>query len=130
MTLRGIELLIAVGALFLAGFATALRVSPWPIFGLAGITTVVLVAVAAHIAGERCGSGRTAAGQLFDITIVLSLIFYGAAALRAVVDGIALAKSGDREAAVSRCVSCPLASALGVGVVLYSFLLAISSCLD
>jgi hypothetical protein len=61
---------------------------------------------------------------------VLSLIFYGAAALHAVVDGIALAKSGDREAAVSRCVSCPLASALGVGVVLYSFLLAISSCLD
>lgn len=52
MTLHEVEWLMAIGAVVLAGAATWFDVSPWRIFGLAGIATVVTVGLAAHVAGE------------------------------------------------------------------------------
>jgi hypothetical protein len=130
MTLHEIELLIGIGAVLLAAVATAYDVSPWRIFGFAGIATVVMVALAAHLAGGPCSASETAAGQVFEIVVVSSLTLYAAAALRGFVHGIRLGKAGDSEAAIVRCVGCPIAGAVGVGVVFFAFLYAISPCLD
>ena len=87
--------------------------------------------VAAHFAGGHCSFSDTgAAERFFGIMVVSSLTLYAAAALRGVVDGIRLGKAGDSEAAIVRCVGCPIAGALGVGIVFFAFLYAIGPCLD
>jgi hypothetical protein len=131
MTLHEIEWVIALGALVLAALVTRFDVSPWRIFGLAGIATLVTIALATHVAGEPCGAlDRTGAGdRFFDFTIVSSLTLYAAASLAAVVDGIRLGKAGDRDTAISRAVGIPIVSAMGVGIVFFAFLYSIGPCL-
>jgi hypothetical protein len=132
MTSHEIEWLVVVGAVVLAAAATKYDVSPWRIFGLASLTTLVSVVLATRISDEQCGvSYRTSAGErLFDITMVSSLTLYAAAALAGVVDGIRLGKAGEREKAVSRAFGIPLVSAFGVGVLFFALLASFGDCLD
>ena len=131
MRLHEIEWLIVVGAVVLTVAATRFDVSPWRILGVAGIATLVVVVLAAHFTGEDCGfSELGAAAGLFGIMVVSSPTLYVAAGLRGVVDGIRRGKAGDSEAAIVRCVGCPIAGALGVGIVFFAFLYAIGPCLD
>jgi hypothetical protein len=131
MTLNEIGWLIVVGAVVLAAAATRFDVSPWRIFGLASIATLVTAVLAAHVTGEACGfSARTGADdRLFEVMIVSSLTLYAASALAGVVDGIRLGRRGDSERAISRAVGVPIVSVMGVGIVFFAFLYAIGPCL-
>jgi hypothetical protein len=131
MTLHAIVGLIVVGAVVLAAAATRFDVSPSRIFGLAGLATLVTVVLAMHYAVGHCSFSDTGpAERFFGIMVVSSLTLCVAAALRGFVDGIRLGKAGDSEAAIVRCVGCPIAGALGVGIVFFAFLYAIGPCLD
>jgi hypothetical protein len=131
MTSHEIGWVIVVGAVVLAAAATRFDVSPWRIFGLASIATVVTVMLAAHVAGEDCGfSARTGADDLlFEITIVSSLVLYAAAALAGIVDGIRLRKAGDPDRVISRAVGIPMVSGMGVVVLFFAFMASIGNCL-
>jgi hypothetical protein len=129
VTLQAIVWLMLAGAVVLAAAATWFDVSPWRILAVAGIATAVTVVLAMRIAGEQCGVSSTTVERLFEIMIASSLTLYGAAALGGVADGIRLGKAGDRDA-ITRCVGCPVASAVGVGIVFFAFLSAIAHCLD
>jgi len=131
MTLHEVVWLIVVGAVVLATCATRFDVSPWRVFGLASIATLVTAVLAAHVTGEACGfSARTGADdRLFQIMIVSSLTLYAAASLAGVVDGVRLGKRGDGERAISRAVGIPIVSVMGVGAVFFAFLYAIGPCL-
>ena len=87
---------------------------------------------AAQELSESCWGGTTtgADGPFFGIITVLSLVLYAAAALCAVIDGARLSKAGDRDAAVSRYVACPLASVAAGGVVFFFVLAAAVHCID
>jgi hypothetical protein len=131
MTLHEIEWLVVVGGVVLAAAATRFDVSPWRIFGLAGIATVATVVLALHVSGEACGVwGRTGlADRVFDITIVSSLTLYAAAALAGIADGIRLGRAGDRDTAISRAVGIPMVSGMGVVILFFAFMGAIGHCL-
>jgi hypothetical protein len=129
MILHTVEWLMVISAIVVAAAATRFDVSPWRILTAAGIATVVTMGLAMHVAGEGCGLPTTTADLLFEIMIASSLVLYGATALGGVVDGIRLGKAGDRDAAITRCVGCPVAGAAGVGVVFFTVLLAIAHCL-
>ena len=129
MTVQEVVWLMVGGAVALAAVATVLRVSPWRILGLAGIATAAEVVLAIQVAGAKCGVSDAGYG-LFDMVIASSLTLYGAAALGGVVDGIRRGKGGDHDAAIARCIGCPVASAVGVGIVFFASLAAIAHCLD
>jgi hypothetical protein len=130
MTLQTIAVLVGLGAIALAAGATKYDVSPWRIFGLATIAGIVTLWDLARD-GVQCGPATTGVVEfLLGVVAVLGLTLYGAAALRAVVDGVRLGKAGDPLAAVSRCLACPFASAVSVGILLYAFLLAGLPCID
>jgi hypothetical protein len=129
MTFQEVVWLMVGGAVALAAVATVIRISPWRILGLAGIATAATIVLAMQIAGAQCGVSDAGYG-LFDIVIASSLTLYGAAALGGVADGIRRGKAGDQDAAIARCVGCPVASAVGVGIVFFTFLSAIAHCLD
>jgi hypothetical protein len=131
MTSHELELVVGAGAVFLAAAATKLDVSPWRIFGLAGIATIVTVALTAHVAGEPCGAfDRTGVvDRFFEITIVSSLTLYAAAALGGIADGIRLRRA-DPETAISRAVGIPMVSGMGVAIVFFAFIWSIGNCLD
>jgi hypothetical protein len=81
--------------------------------------------------GRALGPSTTSVVELLlGVVAVLGLTLYGAAALRAVIDGVRLGKAGDPLAAVSRCVACPFASTVSVGILFYAFLLAGLPCID
>jgi hypothetical protein len=130
VTLQAIVWLMLAGAVVLAAAATWFDVSPWRILATAGFATAVAVVLAIQVAGEPCSVSTTTGGRLFEILIASSLTLYGAAALGGIVDGIRLGKAGDQDAAIARCVGCPVASAVGVGIVFFAFLSAIAHCLD
>jgi hypothetical protein len=131
MTLETIGVLVGLGAIALAAGATKFDISPWRIFGLATIAGVVTLWDVARGAAVHCGPATTSVVELLlGVVAVLGLTLYGAAALRAVIDGVRLGKAGDPVAAVSRCLACPLASAVSVGILLYALLLAAIPCLD
>jgi hypothetical protein len=130
MIFHAVVWLMLIGAVVVAAAAVRFDVSPWKILASAGIATAVTIGLAMDVAGEQCGSATTTGDLLFEVMIASSLVLYGATALGGVVDGIRLGKAGDRDAAITRCVGCPVAGALGVGVVFFTFLLAIAHCLD
>jgi hypothetical protein len=130
MTLHTVVWLMLVGAAVVTAAATRFDVSPWRILASAGIATAVTIGLAMYVAGEQCGVSTTTGDRLFEIMIASTLTLYGATALGGVVDGIRLGRAGDRDAAITRCVGCPVAGAVGVGVVFFTFLLAIAHCLD
>jgi hypothetical protein len=101
--------------------ATALEVPPWWVFALASGAATAILVFAAQELSTSCWSGtRTGAdGRLFGILTASSLALFGEAALRAVIDGARLSKPGDRDAAVSRYLACPLASIAAGGVVFF-----------
>jgi hypothetical protein len=124
--------LMALGAGLVAVIATALELSPWWVFTAASGAGAVILLFAAQALSASCWTSTTtgADGRLFGILAVLSLVLYGAAGLRAVIDGVHLSKAGDRDAAVSRYVACPLASVLAGGVVFYAVLAAALHCIN
>jgi hypothetical protein len=132
MTLDTVLLLLGIGAVVLAAGASAFRVSPWLIFGCGSLAGGVLLVLAAREVGTPCWTSGTASAfdRLLGPAAAASLMLFGAAALSAVVDAVRLGKAGERDEAIMRGVACPLASALGVGVVLYAFLAAVLHCLD
>lgn len=99
MTSHEIESVVGVGAMVLAAAATKLDVSPWRIFGLAGIATIATVVLAIQVSGEPCGllERMSAVDRFFEITIVSSLALYAAAALAGIVDGIRLGRGRPRQ---------------------------------
>ena len=123
-------LVMALVAAFVAVVATALNISPWWVFACGSGAGTVIVVFAAQELSTSCWTGTTADGRLFGILAVASLVLYAAAALRAVIDGVRLGKAGDRDAAVSRYVACPLASILAGGVVFYAVLAAALHCIN
>jgi hypothetical protein len=131
MTFHEIEWVVGAGAIVLAAAATKLDVSPWRIFGLAGIATVATVVLAMHVSGEPCGLSERmgAVDRFFEITIVSSLTLYAAAALAGIVDGIRLGRA-DHDRAISRAVGIPMVSAMGVVILFFAFMASIGSCLD
>jgi hypothetical protein len=131
MTLQTIGVLVGLGAIAVAAGATKFDLSPWRIFGLATIAGIVTLWDLARGAAVHCGPSTTSVVELLlGVVAVLGLTLYGAAALRAVVDGVRLGKAGDPLAAVSRCLACPFASAVSVVILLYAFLLAGLPCID
>jgi hypothetical protein len=130
MTPHEIEWAVVIGGVLLAAAAARFDVSPWRIFGLAGIATVATVALAIHVAGEPCGPGRTGlAVRLFDITIASGLTLYAAAALAGIADGIRLRRAGDRDTAISRAVGIPMVSGMGVVILFFACVASIGNCL-
>ena len=124
-------MLMALGAAFVAVVATALGLSPWWVFAPATDAGTGLVVLAAQHLSEPCwGPTTTADGRLFGILLVLSLVLYAAALLRAVIDGVRLSKAGEHEAAVSRYLACPLASIVAGGVVFFAGLAAALHCIN
>jgi hypothetical protein len=121
-----------LGTGLVAVVATALDLSPWWVFTAATGAGGAIRVFAARELSASCWSGTTtgADGRLFGILTVLSLVLYGAAALRGVIDGVHLSKAGDRDAAVSRYLACPLASVLAGGVVFYAVVAAALHCIN
>jgi hypothetical protein len=132
VTPHEIEWAVVLGAVVLAAAATRFDVSPWRIFGLASIATVVAFMLALHVSGEPCGvSDRTGAGdRFFEITMLSSLALYAAASLAGIVDGIRLRKAGDRDKAISRAFGIPVVSGMGVVVLFFALMASIGHCLD
>ena len=132
MTPHEVGWLIVLGAVVLTALTTRFDVSPSWILGLAGIATVVTLALATHVSGEPCGSSDRAGadGWFFGFTVVASLTLYAAASLAAVVDGVRLRKTGDRDTAFARAVGIPIVSVMGVVVLSFAFLYSIGPCLD
>jgi hypothetical protein len=130
MTPHAIAWLIVIGAIVLAAAATRLDVSPWRIFGLAGIATVVTFMLALHVSGEPCGRRTGAGDRFFEITILSSLALFAAASLAGILDGIRLGRAGDSDKAISRAVGIPIVSGMGVGVLFFAVMASIGHCLD
>jgi hypothetical protein len=123
-------MLMALGAAFVAVVATALRLSPWWVFAPAtGAGTGMVVLAAQHLS-KPCWGPMTADGRLLELLLVLSLVLYAAALLRAVIDGARLSKAGEHEAAVSRYLACPLASVVAGGVVFFAGIAAALHCIN
>jgi hypothetical protein len=132
MTPHELGWVVVLGAVVLTVLTTRFDVSPSWILGLAGIATVVALALATHVSGEPC-SGLVRSGAddwFFGFTIVASLTLYAAASLAAVVDGIRSRKTADRDTAVARAVGIPIVSAMGVAVLFFAFIYSIGPCLD
>ena len=123
--------LMLLGAGLVALVATAFEVSPWWVFTLASGAGAVILVFAAQELSTSCWSAATTGAdpRLVGILAVVSLVLYGAATLRAVIDGVRLRKAGDGAAAVSRYVACPLASILAGGVVFYAVVAAALHCI-
>ena len=123
-------MLMALGAALVAVVATALELSPWWVFAAAtGAGTGIVVLAAQHLS-EPCSSPATADGRLLGILLVLSLVLYAAALLRAVIDGARLSKAGEHEAAVSQYLACRLASVVAGGVVFFAGVAAALHCIN
>jgi hypothetical protein len=124
-------MLMALGAAFVAVVATALRLSPWWVFAPATGAGTGMVVLAAQYLSEPCWSPATnGAGRLGGFLLVVSLVLYAAALLRAVIDGALLSKAGEREAAASRYLACPLASVVAGGVVFFAGMAAALHCIN
>jgi hypothetical protein len=123
-------MLMALGAALVAVVATALELSPWWVFAPATGAGTGIVVLAAQKLSNPCWSPRTVDGRLFEILLVLSLVLYAAALLRAVIDGARLSKAGEHEAAVSRYLACPLASVVAGGVVFFAGVAAALHCIN
>jgi hypothetical protein len=132
MTPHELGWVIVLGAVVLTVLATRFDVSPSWILGLAGIATLVTIALAPHVSGEPCGTlhRRGADDWFFGFTIVSSLTLYAAASLAAVVSGVRLRKTDDRGTAFARAVGIPIVSAMGVAVLFFAFIYSIGPCLD
>jgi hypothetical protein len=131
MTYHEIELVVVLGGIVLAAAATRFDVSPWWIFGLGAIATVVTVGLAWHVSGEPCAvSYRTGLGdRLFQIAIMSSLVLYAGAALAGIFDGIRWSKAGERDRVLSRAVGIPMVSGMGVVILFFAFIASIGNCL-
>jgi hypothetical protein len=132
MTPHEIGWVIALGAVVLTALATRFDISPSWILGLAGIATVVALALATHVSGEPCGSSDRAGFDdwFFGFTVVASLTLYAAASLAAVVSGVRLRKTDDGGRAFARAFGIPIVSVMGVAVLFFAFLYSIGPCLD
>jgi hypothetical protein len=131
MTLQTSAVLVGLGAIALAAGATKWDVSPWRIFTLATVAGIVTLWDLARGAAVECGATTPSVFELLlGVVAVLGLTLYGAAALRAVIDGARLVKAGDAVGAASRFLACPLASAVSVAILFYAFLLAALPCID
>ena len=131
MTFQTIAVLVGLGAIAVALGATRYDVSPWRIFGLASIGGAVTLWYLVGSAARECGPATTSVvDQLVGVVAVLGLTLYAAATLGAVIDGVRLGQAGNPWAAVSRCLACPLASAVSVGILFYAFLAALFHCVD
>jgi hypothetical protein len=131
MTFQTVAVLVGLGAIAVATVATRYDVSPWRIFAPATFAGIVTLWALIRDAGAECGPATTGVVEnLLGVVAVLGLTLYAAAALRAVVDGVRLGKAGDAVAAVSRCLACPLASVVSVGILFYAFLAAFFHCID
>jgi hypothetical protein len=132
MTLGEVVVLMALGALLVAGGASAFRIPPLAIF-VAACVPSAFVLVAAELELDR-SCGRAGAGGVSGVTlaigIVLALVLWAAAAIAGVVKGIRLAKAGRAEAALARYLGCPLAAVAGGGIVFFAGLAAALHCLD
>jgi hypothetical protein len=129
MTTQTILLLMAVGAIVVGFGAAGVGLSPWLVFGVAWVPTAVVLVLAEREINRPCYSSasRDPAG-LFETATVVSVTLFAAAAVAAVADGIRLAMEKEYASALSRCVGCTLAGAVGVGIVFYSILGAALHC--
>ena len=130
MTLGEVVVLMALGALLVAGGASAFRIPPLAIFVAACVPSAfVLVAAELDRSCGRAGAGGVS-GVTLAIGIVLALVLWAAAAIAGVVKGIRLAKAGRAEAALARYLGCPLAAVAGGGIVFFASLAAALHCMD
>jgi hypothetical protein len=129
MTLQTIAVLAGLGAIVVAVAATRYDVSPWRIFGLASVAGIVTLGELIRAGSQECGISGGVGEQLGGVAAVLGLTLYAAAALGAVIDGVRLGKAGEPWAAISRCLACPLASAVSVAILFYAFLAALFHCI-
>jgi hypothetical protein len=132
MTFGEVVVLMALGALLLAAAASAFRIPPVSIFVAACVPSALVLALAQRELDARCGYATVAgvAGSILVTAAVLALTLWAAAAVAGVIKGVRLAKAGSHEAGVARLLGCPLAGALGGGIVFFALLAAALHCMN
>ena len=132
MTLGEIVVLMALGALLVAGGASAFRVPPLAIFVAACVPSAFVLVVAQLELDEPCdraGVGGVSESMV-EIGLVLALVLWAAAGVAGVIRGIQLVKAGRHDAALARYLGCPLAAAAGGGIVFFAGVAAALHCLE